>query len=272
MRTQKDKQLIFIGLFAIAVNFLTALLGSCSHNAKLYLGVIIYFFSGKYLLANNSIFRKEISFWLFISPIFIFQLSSNVFNYDSTINSLPIHIFFILASLTAFFYVKYSKLILLFLISLIIWFHFNGKKAYLDYRFFGNTKNSYINSNIFSGLSNIRNQDFVVDTNKLIIIDFWNSKCAPCYRQFPLIDSISKLVDTSKIDILLLNIPLKGETKENNYLLLSKFNYSFKQIFANDSHIMNSLKINYFPTTVVIKNNIILFSGEFKDVIKKFKL
>jgi len=269
---QKNKQLIFIGLFAIAVNFLTAISGSFSQNTKLYFGVAIYFFFSKYFLTNNLIFHKEISFWIFISPIFVFQLSSNVFNYDNTVNSLPIHIFFILSSLTAFFYVKYSKLIILFLISLTIWFHFNGKKAYLDYRLFGSIKNNYINNNIFSGLSNIRNYDFVVDTNKLTIIDFWNSKCAPCYRQFPLIDSISKLVDTSKIDILLLNIPLKGETKEDNYLLLNKFNYSFKQIFANDSRIMDSLKINYFPTTIVIKNNIVLFSGEFNDAIKKFKL
>lgn len=106
----------------------------------------------------------------------------------------------------------------------------------------------------------------------MTIIDFWNSKCAPCFKQFPIIDSISKIVDTTKIQILLLNIPLKGETFESNFSLLNNYNYSVKQIFTNDSKIMDSLKLYYFPTTIVIKNEQIIFSGEFKDAIKKFGL
>ena len=267
MISQKNKQLLLIGIFAIAINFITAVAGGFNHNLKLYLGIVVYFFLSKHFLTSKSIYRQETSFWVFISPVIIFQLSINLIHYDRTINSLPIHIFFLLSSITAYFYVKRTKLVALFFISIIIWFQFIGKKTYLDYRFY-KSENKYTSHNLWDNLKDISNNDFVINKNKLTIIDFWNSKCAPCYRQFPFIDSISKLIDTSKIDILLLNIPLKGESKENNYHLLNNFNYTFKQIFADDSRIMDSLKIYYFPTTIVIKNNVVLFSGDFKDAIK----
>lgn len=271
MIVRKNKQILFIVIFAIVVNFLTAISGSFSQNIKLFFGVSAYFLCCKYLLSNKIIFRKEISFWIFIAPILIFQLSANLLQYNSTINSLPIHIFFILSSFTAYIYVKYTKLILIFFVISLIWFQYIGKKNYLDYRFYNIEDKIETNSILFNGLKNKTGIEFTLDESKLTIIDFWNSKCAPCYKQFPFIDSISRLIDTSKIEIILLNIPLKGETKETNYLLLNNFSYNFKQIFANDSKIMDSLKIYYFPTTIVIKNNKVLFSGTFKDAIKKFK-
>ncbi|MBK8710446.1 MAG: TlpA family protein disulfide reductase [Niastella sp.] len=269
---KKNKQLLFIAIFAFVVNFLIAISGSFSHTTKLFLGVSVYFFCCKFLLSSKIIFRKEISFWIFIAPILIFQLSSNIRHYESTINSLPIHILFVLSSFTAYAYVKYSKLIVIFFIALLIWFHYLGKKIYLDYRFYNFEEKVEIKSDLFSTLTDKSGNKFTINESKLTIIDFWNSKCAPCYREFPFIDSISKIIDTSKIEILLLNIPLKGERKEKNYLLLNKFNYSFKQIFAENNRIMDSLKIYYFPTSIVIKNNVVLFSGTFKNALKRFNL
>lgn len=271
MSTEKNKQIFLIAILSVVVNFLVALSGSFSQNGKLFFGVVVYFFLSKYLLTNKLILSKEISFWLFITPIFIFQLSSNLFQYESTINSLPIHILFLLSAFTGYAYVKFSRISIILFLVLLFWFNFYGKKLYLDYRFFNISKEINIKPDLFKGLKTKYNSDFTTNNDKLSIIDFWNSKCAPCYKQFPYIDSVSKLIDTSKVVIFLLNIPINGETKEKNYSILNKYDYSFNQLFANDGRIMDSLKIYYFPTTIVIKNGVILFSGEFKDAIKKFR-
>lgn len=106
-----------------------------------------------------------------------------------------------------------------------------------------------------------------IPDNETIILDFWNSHCAVCFSKFPLLDSINR-THKSGARVILVNVPLNGERKEDNFKLLDSYHYSFKQLFAKDSSIVQNFDFEYYPTTFIIKNNMIVFKGDIEDGLK----
>jgi len=159
------------------------------------------------------------------------------------------------------------------LIILALLWLFKGEEKFKNIMKYGSSDNRVKEKiSILSVYDAIGKSENPLNTSKVVILDFWNSHCGPCFAQFPLIDSISKKIDTSKFELMVVNVPLNGEKKDDNYELLSNFNYSFKQLFALDSNIMASPKIKYFPTTLVIKQNTIVFRGDFLEALKYLKI
>lgn len=270
----KKKVVIAILLFMASTifGFSLAMLGTFNNDIKLLGGVTAYFLVAYLTQKIKLIISQKISFIILISPIFIFQLSSNVLSYQQTIGSLPIHIFLLFSAFTGYFFARVSKLVLpLFLLTLGTYF-FYGQEHYFNFRYYGNSEKVPYAPLLFNGLKNHLNNDFQVSRTKITIIDFWNSKCASCYRIFPYIDSINRNVDTNKYEILVLNIPTNGEQRKNNLSLLRPYGYSFKQIFATDSKIMDSLNLNMFPTTIVLEDGKVNYYGNFKDAVRKYQL
>lgn len=109
------------------------------------------------------------------------------------------------------------------------------------------------------------------DSEKIIILDFWNSTCGPCYRLFPTIDSVRKKLDQTKYDIRVVNIPLNGEVKKDNYRLLNKYHYTFNQLFAETNSVVDSFGVEVYPTTIILFRNNVIFRGAFENAMKKIQ-
>lgn len=129
--TKKNIQLLYIILLSILINFLFAISVRLGQDWKLIFGIFIYFFSGWYILKSKLVLRHEISFWIFISPIFIFQLSSNIIHPESTINSLPTHLIILLSAIISYIFVKFLKGIIVFFCCLYSGFSFLERKFIL---------------------------------------------------------------------------------------------------------------------------------------------
>jgi hypothetical protein len=78
------------------------------------------------------------------------------------------------------------------------------------------------------------------------------------------------VLDTTKFEIIAVNIPFRKEKLGDNYLLLDSFSYRFKLLFAENKNLADSYGIKAYPTTVVVKDNRIIFRGDFEDATKKF--
>ena len=83
---------------------------------------------------------------------------------------------------------------------------------------------------------------------------------------------MTKLADTTKFKIVSINIPTWKEKKEDNFKLLDSFGYNFPKLFALAYAVADSFGVEYFPTTIVVKSNHVIFRGDFEEAVKRFKV
>jgi hypothetical protein len=79
---------------------------------------------------------------------------------------------------------------------------------------------------------------------------------------FPDIDSINKIKGNA-IDIYTINVPLQGERPIDNFEKLRKFGYSFKRLYAVNDNVVSEFNLKTYPTTVVIRDSIVIYKGDF---------
>lgn len=270
-----NKIIIFIiGLFlSILLNFLIASIGAYSNSLKIIIGSVTYF-CVSYLIQNKNLsINKYQKLSILIFPIIFIQLLANIIDYNSTINSLPVHLSFLLSCILGYFFFYKKNLIIPFgLLSIIIFYFLIGEKWYHNYRYY-----QALDLSANAKLPNFKLFDkngveLMWPLNKFIILDFWNSKCAPCFKEFPFIDSISKTIDTANYHLAVVNVPTLNETKVSNYNLLQSYNYTFNKYFSENESILDSLKISYYPTTIVIKNKRVIYKGDFRTILEKLKV
>lgn len=276
MKKYKHLVLIVLGiLFSLLINFSIQYIGKYDLNYKLIIGTVVYFLLTYFVFRKNAgYYRESIVLLIISSPTILILAIVNSIDFQNSWVSLPSNFFLLLGCIFGYLFFKKKIYILpLFLSGLIFfWLEF-GKNFFSNKMQYG----SFNQAVLFKSP-----QLFVYDTmqqridlmpkSKILILDFWNSHCGPCYRQFPLVDSVSKISDSSRFIIATVNVPLNGETKENNFKLLDEFHYSFKKYFASDKSIIDSLQIKVYPTTIIIENGQIIFRGEFLNAVKKMKV
>ena len=103
---------------------------------------------------------------------------------------------------------------------------------------------------------------------KVVLLDFWYRSCFPCIKAMP---ELAKLQKEFENDLVVIGINDRDEQDQvADFLKYKKVNYS--STYKSELHISNSLKINAFPTTIIIdKNGAIIFmeTGFNKEKIKK---
>lgn len=117
--------------------------------------------------------------------------------------------------------------------------------------------------------------------NKLTVLEFWNSACAQCIKDFP---KFQDFYNTSKMDynIYSVNVPIDRDRKNSFSAskLMDSLGYDFPVLFGNKK-IMNQLEVQAFPTVIIISDNIVKYKGHlnyagkgkynFKTILEKIK-
>lgn len=276
MKIGIQRTIPYIGIIflSLLLFILTFSLATFSFDYKIIIGSILYFTTTLVLLKYSTHFKPFFLILVISLPIIAVIFFFNVLQFNNTTVSIPSNSILLISTLTAYFFYKSKNYLFPFSFLLLCFFWmYSGNKMYFNYINFGSV-NGKVNEKMpetamyeGSGIETI-----VSSIPKTLILDFWNSRCGICYAQFPFVDSIYKKIDTAKYELLVVNIPFKNEKKEANYKLLDRFNYSFKKVFADNESVMDSFKITSFPTTLVVKQNVILFRGEFSDALKFLKI
>lgn len=274
--TSRKRWLIIIGLFIISTGLFLGLsfIGSYSLNIKLVAGSVIYFISTYYIL-KTPFFQKKILPFIIICffPLFAFVFF-NIRHFNTSAISFPSSLFIIISIISGFFFFKTEsyKIPVGLAIMIVFWFAFlqmpfNNIRLYKTYN--QEIDFNYPKVKIYDTTGNIR---VFRQNNKYYFLDFWNTGCGPCYRLFPYIDSIKKLTSSPAFEFITVNVPIGKELKENNYRVLNPFKYSFEKLYAGEGSVIDSFQIEYYPTTIVVKNGKVVFRGDFKNAIRRFKV
>jgi thiol-disulfide isomerase/thioredoxin len=101
--------------------------------------------------------------------------------------------------------------------------------------------------------------------NKIVVLDFWNTSCGACFQKFPLLQELSNNYIKSNVEIYAVNVPLKRDTANQSFQVLEEWNFTFKNLNANES-ITEAMNVEYFPTTFIVVNGIITFKGDLLHV------
>lgn len=270
MSYNKARFLFLITLISFVTSFSTAFIGAYSFSLKTILGSYIYF-ALTFILCTKYRDKRNIIFIIILIPSLIVLFFLNIISFKEAWVSFPSNVFLMLGILLGFIYSKNKRIVNIIALTLLVggW-ELIGQKIYTNKMLYG----SY-NQKTMSNFPSIRLADssnIVLNTStndKIVILDFWNTGCGVCFRLFPYIDSVNKKIDTNKYDIRLVNIPLNGQKRNQNFSRLNEFPYKIKQLFANDESIADSFNIVAYPTTLIIKNNKVVFRGEFENAIEE---
>lgn len=95
--------------------------------------------------------------------------------------------------------------------------------------------------------------------NKIIVLDFWFTTCAPCIKEMPEMNKLKEEFGTNKVAWF----GVTYDNKEKVNRLLSKVQFDFT-IVPNSQHLVDRFGIKFFPTTLIIdENRKIVYTGSF---------
>jgi len=110
---------------------------------------------------------------------------------------------------------------------------------------------------------NFLNTILTNDENKLYLLDFWGIWCKPCVELIP---EIKLLNDKYKDKLKIISIAVDNKmeiAKYENFVFINKMNWN--QVYLKNgfkSELIDRLKINFYPTTILINRfGKILFRG-----------
>ena len=98
--------------------------------------------------------------------------------------------------------------------------------------------------------SSIDGKSFEIKTynDENLLINFWFPSCPPCIYELDILNRLDNNYDSVNV----LGIQALGlDTKKDGTLMMEKKGVSYKSIADENESIMNQLKINVFPTTIL---------------------
>lgn len=231
--------------------------------------ILVSSFIISFLIGNKTINKKRDFYLLNIPFILILFLTCLIGNNFSV--GLPYLIFTPIISLLGFWAFRTQKKLisisLLFLILIIAYF--------FQINYFSFYHNNKAEKNIpFPKVEFIdkEGKSFVINQNKIVILDFWSTNCGICFKKFPELEKIYlEYKNNPNIEIYAVNVPLKNDNFNKTKKILDSIGYTFPKIYAKSAkEIDDLLKIHSFPHLLIIKNGIIRYDGMFetnKDVL-----
>lgn len=224
------------------------------------------------LIKKLSPFLIALSLFLGISALY---LPPRLIDFEGTLVSLPDYVFHIVGLLTALLFylvrswkkwiiagVSFAFTLFMFFRGYSMWIHKLNFDSYIgNYsapfpEFVAEEKNgSRISKDSLKG--------------KLILIDFWHTQCAACFKKFPLLDNIYlKHQRNPGVKFYALNLPLQTDQPTRAFDMIAKRAYSFPVAKLQTISIIDSLSISFFPTTILVnEDSQVIFKGSIENAI-----
>lgn len=254
---------------------LTVVRANMGFSFSMLIGYTIFFF-----IAYISIrLIKKISPFLIILSLFLgisaMHLPPRLIDFSGTLVSLPDYVFHVLGLLTAWLYhiarswkkwmiagIGFSVTVLMFFKGYSMWIH-------------------KLNFDTYSGSYFAEFPEFIAEdrngtrisrdslTRKLVLIDFWHTQCATCFRKFPLLDEIySKHRLNPRVKFFAFNLPLQTDQPTRAFDMIHKRGYSFPVAKLQTISLIDSLSISSFPTTILLnEDGRVIFKGSIENGI-----
>lgn len=106
--------------------------------------------------------------------------------------------------------------------------------------------------------------------NKIILLDFWHTRCGVCFKKFPVLQNIynNYKTDTSVL-VLAMNKPLKEDTAGYAFAVLEKIGYNFPVLLPDSDTLPEMFNVQSYPTTFIInRSEKVVFRGDIENAQK----
>lgn len=70
--------------------------------------------------------------------------------------------------------------------------------------------------------------------NKLYVVNFWATWCAPCIKEFPLFEKVSKDYNTSKVEFIMISLDFPSQVEKQLIPFLEKNKVTLRVVLMND--------------------------------------
>jgi thiol-disulfide isomerase/thioredoxin len=190
---------------------------------------------------------------------------------------LPVVVADCFAVISAYFYVKNKspKNLVLFLLSscFVVFMYFQGWEVWIhkiNYGTFTGKVSVYKLQQKIEGINQqneqINNQTL---TNKIVLLDFWHTKCGACFEKFPQLQAFyDKHKNDDSIAVFAVDKPLDEDKEKSAFKVIEEEGYNFPVLLPTDEEIPEKFGVKYYPTTFVIdKQGNVVYKGGIEGAI-----
>ena len=169
--------------------------------------------------------------------------------------------------------IRHRLLIISLCVFLCVFYVFYGHKYWLNYLNYGTATGRMAKKTEVNWVYDINDSSGILkkiaQNDNLIVLDFFNTACPVCFAKFPILQKIyNQYKDNSKITIYAINIPLKRDTIGMAVDMVKRKNFTFP-VMVGKYKLDSVFDIKSYPTTILLKNNTIIFKGDIEDAYKK---
>ena len=255
------KKNILTGSFVIIAYTILGILTSYKQLTLLPLALIVIFIIS-YLTFIKDTSRNYLKTGMLLSLPLPF-LSAIVSFYELDFSRSIVYILFTpLSTYLAFLYFKYKKISILIFSVLIF--------SFVSFILFPNYFSFYYNHDSDKNIKfpemfflNNKKEKIYLESNKIIVLDFWTSTCGVCFQEFPIFESAyEKYKKYKNVKFYTVNVPLSIDKFEKTITILDSLGLRSSKLYATSSkEIELKLKFNTFPHLLIIKNGQIRYDG-----------
>ncbi|HLF45546.1 MAG TPA: TlpA disulfide reductase family protein [Chitinophagaceae bacterium] len=269
------KPIITISISLILV-LASSYLASFGHNMKMIFGYISFTLFTFFILRKSESSKKTIQSIFIALPIIILLMPAYILDYENTKLSLPSSIALLVGVISGFFLTKHKTSFVSITLTVIIAFmYFKGYSLWANNIMYGwhSNTNTPINTFYLSTVNGYKLSN-ASWKEEIVVLNFWNSHCKPCIKEFPEFNQLIEKYKQKKILFYGVNVPItKEDTKETALELLNKYEAKFENIYSSYLDKTTSVfEIKIYPTVLVIEKNKILFKGSLKNCEKFLSL
>ncbi len=216
------------------------------------------------LKKNDSHDVTKTKYQIIVIPLFLIYLIFGLIG-DDFLKVLPLILAIIMGGFISFMLVGknyFLRVLVVFSLSFLCYIFYPKYATEISYQ------KSLVNEHINDEISFLNNDSLKIgkikNSDKLIILEFWNSACAQCIKAFPKYQEFYEKNKT-KYDLYSVNIPWRRdkERRFNASQFVDSLGFNFS-VLSMEYESAKKLGIDVFPKIIVIdKNNIIRYRGAF---------
>ncbi len=100
--------------------------------------------------------------------------------------------------------------------------------------------------------------------DKIVILDFWHTRCGSCFQKFPELEQLQKkYAGDERVMIMAVNIPIRSDTVGEGQAKMKHLGYTFQNLYAVKNSTAEAMGVSFYPTLVYIdKNSQIRYKGQ----------
>jgi thiol-disulfide isomerase/thioredoxin len=182
------------------------------------------------------------------------------------------------AIISAYFYSQWNasqKFLPVFLSTCFVAFMFFQGWDYWLYRInYGSFTGKVQTINLPAKFEGLNGQNEIVTEenfrNKIVLLDFWFTKCAVCFEKFPQVQAAyERYKNDPSVAIFAVDKPIEEDTPDQAFQVIKDEGYTFPVVIAKDEQLPDKFGVKFYPTTFVIdRSGQIVFRGDIEGAVK----